>query len=190
MVDFSLDGRCMFSVGYDNRLRVWDMISADDDAFVPSFAPRHGEVVCDNWDTYSSEKAKARPETHTFPSALRFDPYEGTHLLAGFSSNSEDEARDTYGEACVWNVETQQQVMMVPKTSIVFDVAWNPNQRTMPSFAVACKPSGKKVNRETRSVVMLYDARLGPDGRYVDKYRSRGMELDCKALDMNDVVWW
>ncbi|TKA63499.1 hypothetical protein B0A49_09427 [Cryomyces minteri] len=133
--------------------------------------------------SFSSQKAADRPETKTYPSGLKW----GAHsffkdwLLAGFSSHSTDEERATYGETCVWDVETQQQILVTPNARNVFDVAWNPSPGSASSSFAIGSVAGSGVNRGTRSVVRLYNPRSTRFGITC--------EFECPALDINDVVW-
>ncbi|KAK5019038.1 hypothetical protein LTR60_001259, partial [Cryomyces antarcticus] len=133
--------------------------------------------------SFSSQKAADRPETKTYPSGLKWgvQSFFKDWLLAGFSSHSTNEERATYGETCVWDVETQQQILVTPNSRNVFDVAWNPSPGSASSSFAVGSVAGSGVNRGTRSVVRLYNPRSTRFGTTC--------EFECPALDMNDVVW-
>ncbi|CBX96824.1 hypothetical protein IAQ61_008224 [Plenodomus lingam] len=135
-----------------------------------------------------SPKAVARPEMNILPTAIQFEPRFGNMLLAGFGANIRDSGFDTTGDLCLWDVETVQprgvygRARNVYGASLnIFDVEFNPNPSIMPSFAIGCVATGN-VSRGMRSAIRLYDER--EDGRY-----SCAAEIECMALDMNDVVW-
>lgn len=129
-----------------------------------------------------SEKAASRPDLNILPQALRFEPRTGRYLLAGFGANVRDDSGfDTSGDLCMWDLETKSQLSIVGANRNVFDVAFNPNQRSMPLFAAGCV-AGSNVNRGMRSVIRLYDQHT------MDRY-SCPLEIECRALDMNDLLW-
>ncbi|KAF2146103.1 uncharacterized protein K452DRAFT_294708 [Aplosporella prunicola CBS 121167] len=210
MVDFSPDQEFMYTAGYDKKVRVWDIRNGvKDDPRVMKHKgkvdllavsktgilatgtqrttkaiklmgfSRYGDsdILSELKASFSSQKALDRPENEIYPSALRFSP-SGEHLLGGFSSSSHDE--HVTGETCVWDVGSEKQLPVYPETRTVFDCAWHLLYRTL--FAVGCV-AGTNVNRGIRSVVRLYDWRAD-QSRY-----HRWMELDCEALDMNDIVY-
>ncbi|KAK5120047.1 hypothetical protein LTR85_006528 [Meristemomyces frigidus] len=119
-----------------------------------------------------------------FPSALKWGvtAVHSNYLLAGFSSDSIDEARDTAGETALWNVETGVRMPLSTVTRNVFDVCWNPSpSAASTAFAVASTPGAGRSLKDTQSIVQLY-----APGQ--DKAR-RVLELECPALDINDVLY-
>ncbi|EKG21040.1 hypothetical protein MPH_01669 [Macrophomina phaseolina MS6] len=217
MVAFSSDGSLMFSAGYDKKVRIYDItgnrvpegsdvtlrhrakvdllsVSAQDLIATGCQRSKQNSIKvinsleavqrCHDEDfnpvvhNFSSRKAAERPENGIFPSALRFDP-TGLYLLAGFASTSKEEL--TSGETCLWDIQTGERLAIAPETRNVFDVAWNPWCQTRPLFAVGCV-AGANVNRGVRSIVKMYDVRAPL------KY-GLTMELDCPALDMNDILY-
>ena len=134
---------------------------------------------------FASSKAVARPDLNLSVNALKYDP-TGRLLLAGFGANSRsDNSLDTSGDICLWDVETQEPLKVQGSSRNVFDVTFNPTMRHHGLFAVGCVANGN-VNRGTRSVVRFHDLKVtGSDAKY-----SSRIELECKALDMNDIVWW
>ncbi|KAF9639749.1 hypothetical protein BFW01_g11555 [Lasiodiplodia theobromae] len=223
MVAFSPDNSLLFTAGYDNVVRVYDVYDTEQpELWRPAI--RHASKVdllsvspqgllatgcqrseknsirvidpyllnaesSERFDengiklkrvvhSFASRKAAERPDNDIYPSALRFD-WSGEYLLAGFASTKREEL--TSGDTCLWDVRTGAQMTIFPETRNVFDVAWNSNRWKAPLFAVGCV-AGTNVNRGTRSVIKLYDIRA--PGRY-----GMTLELDCPALDMNDVLF-
>ena len=131
---------------------------------------------------FASTKATNRPDLKMSANALKFDP-TGLYLLAGFGANMrEDSGLDTSGDICLWDVATQKSLNVHGSSRNVFDVTFNPAPRYFGLFAVGSVANGN-VNRGTRSVVRFYS----PKG--VDKYTCP-LEIECKAFDMNDVLYW
>jgi len=216
MVDFSPCGGRMFSAGYDKIVRVWDttseetfccgslehkapvdMISVSPKGLLATGCRRSSKNAIKVLDfdyilnaedersgitSYTSQKAVERSDMKILPTCLRFEPIYGRLLLAGFGANSKEDGRDTNGEICLWDVQTQQQLTVHGNTRNVFDCAFNPRQVEAPLFAVGCV-AGANVNRGCRSIIRFYDWRA--ESKY-----GMILELECPALDMNDVVYW
>lgn len=215
-VAFAPCGSLMYSAGYDKSLCVWDVESPTSqpqlalklrrgeevemmavhphESGVLAIASRKidkairlvrlGEQYPRGFDVHSfqSEKATSRSELKILPQALRFEPRFGSLLLAGFGANVREDSRpDITGDLCLWDIETHAQMSIHGSNKNVFDVAFNPNQRSMPLFAAGCVAGGN-VNRGMRSVIRLFEHRT------MDRYTSP-VEIECRALDMNDVVW-
>jgi WD40 repeat protein len=135
----------------------------------------------DKW-SFHSNKAVARADLRILPSALQFEPTHGAFLLAGFGANMNETGFDMTGDLCLWDVETQSAYNIYGSNKNVFDVTFNPNRSHLPLFAAGCVATGSGVNRGTRSTVRLYDV------RDETKFTCQ-LEFECKALDMNDVIW-
>ncbi|KAF2182794.1 WD40 repeat-like protein [Zopfia rhizophila CBS 207.26] len=212
MVQFSPDGQYMFSAGYDKHACIWqtksdgsqpellkalrhkakvDLLTVSCTGLVATAAKKWTSnavkvITINSPDdiqraSFTSQKAKERPDLNILPTALRFEPNYGRLLLGGFGANLREDRLDTSGDICLWDVETTQQLNVYGSTKNVFDVAFNPCQREAPLFAIGCVAGGN-VNRGTRSTVRLYDSRSY--GKY-----TMLMELECPALDMNDVAY-
>ncbi|KAF2854981.1 hypothetical protein T440DRAFT_504490 [Plenodomus tracheiphilus IPT5] len=213
---FSISGSVLYSAGYDGSICVWHTNSEDSQPILGAklnvkapidmvaVNPVHEGVLAaavkvanskavklleineenpslpEKHNLYSS-KAVSRPELRILPTAIQFEPRFGDVLLAGFGASIRDSGFDTTGDVCLWNVETTQPLNIYGAGLNVFDVEFNPNRSAMPLFAVGCVAGGN-VNRGTRSIVRLYDERA--DNRY-----GYARETECKALDINDVVW-
>ncbi|KAF2203302.1 WD40 repeat-like protein [Delitschia confertaspora ATCC 74209] len=214
MVEFSPDGQYMYSTGYDRYAVMWetksdgsqpeslrkflhrapvDLLTVSCNGLVATAAKKwtarsikvmtiRGPEDIHN-DSFTSSKAIERPDMKVLPTALKFEPNYGRLLLGGFGANVREDGLDSSGDICLWDVTTQQQLWVHGSTKNVFDLAFNPRQREAPFFAVGCVAGGQ-VNRGTRSVVRFYDCRVQGAGKY-----SMMMELECPALDMNDVVY-
>lgn len=213
-VAFSSSGKTMYSAGYDETICVWDIndqqkqpdlgakirikakidilsVSRNHPGVLATAAQRTDSkairLLSINEDNpadftrqcYRSDKAVERADLKILPTALQFEPNHGTLLLAGFGGEVEDKGVYKFGDICLWDVETQDKLQLYGSGKHVFDVEFNPNRYRGPLFAVGCAATG---NRGTRSELRLYDS-LSPG-----KFRSV-LELECKALDMNDVVW-
>lgn len=147
-------------------------------------------IYDDEWTktitNFASAKALSRPDLNMSANALKFDP-TGRLLLAGFGANMrEDSGLDTSGDICLWDMETLADLHVYGSSRNVFDVTFNPSPRFQGLFAVGCVANGN-VNKGTRSVVRFYSAKekVGSSLRF-----TCPLELECKAFDMNDVVWW
>jgi WD40 repeat protein len=211
-VAFSPGGDYVFSAGYDKNVCIWET-QKDGTQPVLSHALKHRAEVdllavsCNGklataskrWEraikvisafdqdeiekaSYASRKADERPDQNILPTALQFEPNHGRLLLAGFGANKRHDRMDISGDICLWDVETQQELHVHGSTKNVFDATFNPNQIEQPLFAVGCV-AGANVNRGTRSLVRFYD------GRGWGKY-TMNMEVECPALDINDVRFW
>lgn len=214
-VAFSTSGKLMYSAGYDGTICAWHTDSANSQPVLGAKlnvrAPIDLMAVNRSYDgvlaaaasiidskavrlltidevnpsrflkhSFHSSKAISRSDLNILPTALQFEPQSGKLLLAGFGANSRETGFDMTGDICLWDVETQTQLSIHGANRNVFDVEFNPNRSLMPLFAAGCVASGN-VNRGTRSVLRLYDEK-------VDRYWCP-LEIECKALDMNDVVW-
>jgi WD40 repeat protein len=216
-VAFAPSGKVMYSAGYDDFVCVWDLTSASSQPTLASSFRHKAEVemmaVGRNHDgvlatgakrnsgsaiklirlneddpsqftryNFHSEKATSRSDLRILPQALQFEPRYSDLLLAGFGANvRQDNGFDTTGDLCLWDITTQSQLQIHGSNRNVFDIEFNPNKRYMPLFAAGCV-AGANVNRGTRSVIRFYEQRT------FDKYTCP-LEIECKALDMNDIVW-
>jgi hypothetical protein len=219
-VAFSPNGRFMYSGGYDNCVCVWetrtnasppefvvamkhkaeiDMLAVNQSGLLATASKKgdnHAVKVIafpdddpHNYQKWNlgSRKAAENPNYKILPTALQFSPRHEGLLLAGFGANARSDGRDTNGDICLWDIEdarNSKQLHVHGSGKNVFDLAFHNRH---PWFAVGCV-AGQNVNRGTRSIIRIYDEN-GVDLNNGMKYGMR-MELECKALDMNDVVWW
>jgi WD40 repeat protein len=216
-VAFSNNSPSMYSSGYDGHIGIWKTdtesvqptlgakLNVRDKIDILSVNQMHAGVIAtaakalnekairvlkidedepwqfEKW-SFHSNKAVNRMDLKILPSALQFEPRYGELLLAGFGANMKETGFDMTGDLCLWDVETQAPYNIYGSNKNVFDVAFNPNRSSMPLFAAGCVAVGSGVNRGTRSTVRLYDIR--DDNKF-----TCPLELECKALDMNDVIW-
>jgi WD40 repeat protein len=216
-VAFAPSGKVMYSAGYDEFVCVWDLGSASSPPSLASKFKHKAEVEMmavnrnhagilatgakrtsgsavklihleeDNPSEFAkhnfhSAKAISRSDLRILPTALHFEPRYGELLLAGFGANvRQDNGFDTTGDICLWDITAQTQIKIHGSNRNVFDIEFNPNKRYMPLFAAGCV-AGSNVNRGARSVIRFYEERTP------DKYTCP-LEIECKALDMNDIVW-
>ncbi|KAL1602596.1 hypothetical protein SLS60_006012 [Paraconiothyrium brasiliense] len=214
-VAFSPNGRYMFSGGWDQNVWVWqtkydgsqptDIVSLHHKAEVTHMAVNASGVlatgtkkhtgnavkVLNLYDddptqspvtsSFSSEKAAARPDLLIQPMALHFSPRYEYLLLGGFGANARQDGRDMNGDICLWDINANKQLNIWGSGKNVFDLSFHPRERWMAVATVA----GQNTNRGMRSTVRLYNEQ----GNAMDDKFSTLMELECRALDINDVVW-
>jgi WD40 repeat protein len=218
MIDFSHDGLFMFSVGYDNFLRAFkvdgdhgncraidtynhnakiDLLSvnqrrhllatgaADIESGIKIFSC--GDSGFRKLRDYCSPRAQNLVERKIMPSALKWGVHSSVsdYLMAGFSSQMSMEANTTtaYGELCLWNVEKNLPIQVTPTAGNTFDCSWSPSSGL---FATACAAYGVNLNRGTKSLVRVYNP-VQEAGSM--RWTTRGLEMECPALDINDVLF-
>jgi len=217
-VRFSSDSQIMFSAGYDNVARMWDvrkgiskakwlhgwrhkepidLLELNGTGLFATGAQRPDgsciKVMRYGLDlsqkdllpiiSFSSHRGKKEKNSQIVPASMKWGPTthgQEKYLLVGFSANAQDFGA---GETLFWNLETQQEVANF-NTRNVFDVAWSPS--IFGRFAIGCT-AGHSVNRGTKSVVRLHDSRLTGAGLKINAMNT--IELECPALDMNDVLF-
>lgn len=137
---------------------------------------------CDKVAKFESTHAIESPELQIKPSCLRWGPPihdQSRFLLGGFSANDGGERR---GETCLWDVVAGQSIGHSINRRNIFDVAWSPC--TYGRIAIGCN-AGSNVSRATKSVLRIHDSRLVSNSLLLNSHCS--YELDCPALDMNDI---
>ncbi|KAI9711218.1 MAG: hypothetical protein M1820_002205 [Bogoriella megaspora] len=214
MVQFSPDGKTLYSAGYDRNVVMTeihqdettscvtslthkgpvDLIAISNDGILATGSQRIQKsikvvknVEGRDFLSYGSSKAEAKLDSSTFPTSLRWGvhQYHKNYLLAGFASTSVSGKLDAYGETCLWDVEHEKQLSLTKNTPAVFDLAWNPiPSRIGLSFAVGSAAPLQGVNRGTHSIVRFFD----PHTADWSKFRCP-LEFECRARDMNDIVW-
>lgn len=206
-VQFSPDGRTLYSAGTDAKVRSYTVNGSNTmcayeikhDAPLDLLSVSNTDVLAtachqstdgsigiyrqqDLLYALSPSRSEQQTSRAIYPSALRWgiSHHHSNLLLAGFSIDSTDEERDIAGETCLWNIEAEKRIQL-PVTRNVFDVAWNPRpSSTSTTFAVASTPSNK-VSRGTRTVVQCFAPNQGR--------ASRVLEWECPAFDLNDVIY-
>jgi WD40 repeat protein len=205
MVDFAHDGSFMYSAGYDHCLRAYELEGdkpkirweSDHGAKLDLLtSSRHASLVAigcqsneDSVKVYRNESGqfdgplvlksqRLNPEKKTSPSCLRWGVHSfvQNYLLAGFAAVNDDVQ---YGETCLWDIERKIPITVSPSAGTVFDCNWSPTGHV---FATACAAHGTTVNRGVHSLIRIYSAQ--DDSRW-----SKGVELDCTARDINDVLF-
>ncbi|KAL2863464.1 WD repeat protein [Aspergillus lucknowensis] len=138
------------------------------------------------WNTETSEytplelpRARSRKDIELVSTSVAWGTNQATkdYLLAGMSQN-EDGGVAQHGLLAAFRIRESSTVpeYFSPNSQNVFDVTWHP---ALPTFATACT-AGQQASRGTRSVVNLYEPL---------RLNRRVMELECPALDMNEVVF-
>lgn len=216
-VCFSPDCRQLYTASYDRTVKVWDVSSPATAGRLVGSLP-HEEVVDivaasskdlmaiatgsrsvdgsvrvyrvdpDSADEgaqtpsehrFSSQRAVKQPLRKLYPSSVRWGPHAAVqHLvLAGYSSHEAEEVAKSTGDGdlCLFDVQAQRAIKVSPAARSVFDCIWHP---VLPWFASGCVIDGR-ANRGIRSYVRLY---YGAD--------RASYELECPALDVNDITWW
>ncbi|KAL1795888.1 hypothetical protein ACET3X_006112 [Alternaria dauci] len=218
-VAFSNSSNIMYSSGYDGHIGIWKpdtnadsaqpflgaKLNVKDKIDILSVNQMHSGVIAtaakvfnqkairvlridedEPWQfeksSFHSNKAVDRMDLRILPTALQFEPTSGKQLLAGFGANMKETGFDMTGDLCLWDVETKAPYYIHGSNRNVFDVAFNSLRSGVPMFAAGCVAVGSNVNRGTRSTVRLYDVRDG------NKFTCP-LEIECTALDMNDLVW-
>ncbi|KAF2443429.1 WD40 repeat-like protein [Karstenula rhodostoma CBS 690.94] len=213
-VAFSPNGNYMFSGGWDQNVWVWetkydglqpaDAVSLHHKSEVSMMAVNSSGVLATGTRkstgnavkvlnlreddlsqppvtlNFNSEKAAARPDQIMLPMALHFSPRYENLLLGGFGATARQDGRDTNGDICLWDINGNKQLNVWGSGKYVFDLSFHPRERWMAVATVA----GQNTNRGMRSTVRLYS-----EGNAMDDKFSTLMELECRALDINDVVW-
>ena len=126
--------------------------------------------------SFYSARAQSSPSSELFPSCLQWGTPQNL-LLAGYASNIPEEAgrRSRDGDLCLYDVVKEKTIKMTPSAQSVFDCVWH---HSLPMFAVGCVADGR-ANRGIASYVRTYE-----------RSESALHELECPALDMNEVTWW
>lgn len=191
----------LYTASYDHTVKLWDASrgkatchkTLNHDSKVIVMA-RHnfaenilatGTRTVGYWDTNSAEytalelpRARSRKEIEPIPTSIAWGSSHVTkdYLLAGMSDKEDGVAQ--YGLLAAFRVRESSidPVYFSPNSQNVFDVAWHP---TLPIFGAACT-AGQQVARGTRSVVNIYEPL---------RLKSRVLELECPALDINEVAF-
>ncbi|GAD99453.1 conserved hypothetical protein [Paecilomyces variotii No. 5] len=200
-------GDTLFTASYDNTVKLWDVSShaaarCSQTLYHSSkvqvmarsnFSPNllaTGAQAFGLWNldsrTYMPLEIVRRNPTKNLeliPSSLAWGTSQASKnvLVGGMSGRdieSEDVSRE--GHMAVWRVNEASIScdQLMPNAQNVFDITWHP---TLPLFATgSAAPSLRSgtTARDTRSVVRTYDALKG---------KRCVVELDCPALDINDV---
>ena len=132
----------------------------------------------------SSVRALSKPAWELYPSCLLWGPTKSSAnlLLAGYTQYGmldDSSSPASHGHLCLWNVETETFVTLVPCSQNVMAAAWSREGRYCATGTAA---SGKLSHpKTTRSVVRVYDP--------VGGARTMIVEFESPALDMNEIVF-
>lgn len=212
-VRFSPNGQRLYTGSYDKTVKIWDVaassssygkvihsIEHDGEVDVLATSSRHPDVVATGSKSIvdgvrlvrvgsdghvssspfavSSKRATDAPHKKLFPSCLHWGthPYTCNFVVAGYTANVAEENGKTPRDGDLFLIDAQAQAVLQVTSSAqnVFDCVWHPSY---PLFAVGCI-SDYRANRGTGSYIRIYQAR-----------ESVRHELECPALDMNEVTW-
>ncbi|KAL4915578.1 WD40-repeat-containing domain protein [Aspergillus aurantiobrunneus] len=191
----------LYTASYDHTVKLWDTSrekascykSLKHDSKVVVMARSNfaenllatGTRTIGYWDTKKTQYtalelplARSRKAIELVPTSIAWGTNQATqdYLLAGMSEKEDGVAH--HGLLAAFRVGESSVVSeyFSPNSQNVFDVAWHPD---LPIFATACT-AGQQASRGIRSVVNLYEPL---------KLKSRVMEFESPALDMNEVVF-
>ena len=212
-VEFSPNGRRMYTASYDRTVLVWDLeqetargrllnrLEHEDVVDIVSISNHYPNIIATASKTLegsiriyrirskpgsgtdpvrelSSAKAVKQAHKEIYPSCIRWGSHGSVaHLiLAGFSSNVGDDWRPSRdGDLCIFDINQQNTIKVTPSAQNVFDCVWHPE---LPWYAVGCV-ADSHANRGIGSYVRLYQGA-----------NRATLELECPALDMNEITWW
>ncbi|KAL1968751.1 hypothetical protein VTN77DRAFT_1577 [Rasamsonia byssochlamydoides] len=202
----------LYTASYDGTVKVWDVSTHSDAACIHTL--RHQEKVqvmaranynaellatgtesvVGLWSMYENRptyqpldlaRSRFSKNVDLMPSSLAWGStmHAKDILVAGMSGKeTEDGDPCKEGYLAMWklNESSAEPIQLSPNTQNIFDIKWHP---TLPRFATgssvpALRTSGTA--RDARSVVRIYEPLVT---------RSRVLELDCPALDINDVTF-
>ncbi|KAL6232894.1 hypothetical protein BDW75DRAFT_11334 [Aspergillus navahoensis] len=124
------------------------------------------------------QRGRSKKDIELIPTSIAWGPTHATkdYLLVGMSEKEDSVAQHGLLAAFRFRESSVDPEFFSPNSQNVFDITWHP---FLPMFAIA-STAGQQACRGTRSTVNLYE----PLSR-----KSRVMELECPALDMNEVVF-
>jgi WD40 repeat protein len=202
----------LYTASYDSTVKVWD-VSANSGA-VCIHTLRHPakvqvmaradcnvnllatgtESALGLWSIYGNNqtyqpldlaRSRLSKNVDLMPSSLAWGSTSQTKdiLVAGMSGKEMEDGnpcKDGYLAMWKLNESSADPIQLSPNTQNVFDVKWHP---TLPCFATGSSISALRTSgtaRDARSTVRIYEPLIT---------RSRIVELDCPALDINDVTF-
>ncbi|KAL4788418.1 WD40-repeat-containing domain protein [Aspergillus varians] len=194
-------GDTLYTASYDHTVKLWDTsqgkttcyqtLKHDSEVVVMARSKFNqnllaiGTHTIGYWDIKEAQytalelpRARSRKDIELVPTSIAWgtNPATKDYLLAGMSEKEDGVAHHGLLAAFCIRESSVMPEYFSPNSQNVFDVAWHP---VLPIFATACT-AGQQASRGTRSVVNLYEPL---------KLKSRVMELECPALDMNEVVF-
>lgn len=195
----------LFTSSYDNTVKLWDVSSHADTGCVGTL--RHDskvevmarsnfdeQVLATGTDSIGLWNIKERKHTSLefqqrqrkkdiefVPTSLAWGTIPATRniLLAGMSEKDEkDEGVPQNGLLAAWRMDeaSTTPIHLSPNAQNIFDIKWHPS---LPLFLTGSAPTPSRASL-ARSVVRLYDPL---------RSKMHKIELDCPALDINDVTF-
>lgn len=128
----------------------------------------------------SSSRAELKPEWEIYPECLHWSPTSHTShlLLGGFQEYGRDVGRENEGHLCLWDVNTGQDLKLMPAAQAIHAAAWHPS---LPYLASGGSPGFEKTDRlKTRTAVRVWDLR---------HIKRVSIEYECAAREMTDVTF-
>ncbi|KAL4938673.1 hypothetical protein BDV06DRAFT_49191 [Aspergillus oleicola] len=189
----------LYTASYDHTVKKWDL-SKGGSACCTQTLHHNSEVIVmahsnfnqdllatgartiGYWNTKQAQytaldlpRARSRKDIEFIPTSIAWGTNQATkdYLLAGMSEREDKIASHGLLAAFRFHESTITPEYFSPNSQNVFDVAWHP---VLPIFATACT-AGQQASRGIRSVVNLYEPL---------KLKSRVLEFECPALDMNE----
>ncbi|KAE8367437.1 WD40-repeat-containing domain protein [Aspergillus caelatus] len=128
-------------------------------------------------------RQRSKREIDLIPTSLAWGtiPITREILIAGMSEKGDGVTHN--GLLAAWHIAeaSSTPIQLSPNSQNIFDVKWHP---CLPLFATASSAKGGGTtllsSKSTRSVVRLYSPLIS---------KMRTMELECPALDINDVTF-
>ncbi|KKK19130.1 hypothetical protein P175DRAFT_0240432 [Aspergillus ochraceoroseus IBT 24754] len=191
----------LYTASYDKTVRLWDVskdkatcyktLRHDSKVVVMARSNLNENVLATGtrsiglWDIKKSQytalelpRPRSKKEIELSPTSLAWGINGPTKniLLAGMAEK--DDGISASGLLAAWQIgeSTATPLYYTPNSQTIFDIKWHP---ALPTFVTASS-AGQLAGRNTRSVVSIYEP---------IRFRTRTMELECPALDMNEVAF-
>ena len=129
---------------------------------------------------FSSSRAESKPEWKMYPEGLHWGPTTHTShlLLGGFQEYGREADGGNEGHLCLWDVNTVQDLKLMPAAQAIHTAAWHPE---LPYFASGGAPGLERTDRQmTKTVVRVWDLR---------HTKRVAFEYECRAREMTDVTF-
>ncbi|KAL4789371.1 WD40-repeat-containing domain protein [Aspergillus venezuelensis] len=191
----------LYTASYDHTVKIWDLskgkpacyktLTHNSKVIVMARSNFNNNLLATGagsigyWDIEQSQytaldlpRARSRKDIDLIPTSTAWGTNHAVkeYLIAGMSEKEDGIAQHGLLAAFRFGETTVTAEHFSPNSQNIFDVAWHP---VLPIFATACT-AGQQASRGIRSVVNLYEPM---------KLKSRVLEFECPALDMNQVVF-